>query len=341
MSSVEAGRSRGGRIWRLLLASVALLLLGGVAALTAVYFAFLRDLPDLRNVTDYRPPLASVVYDRSGRVIGEFAKERRRLTPMDQLPRHVVMAFVAGEDKTFFEHSGIDFQAILRAAWSNLVAGETVGGASTITQQTVKGLLLSPERTYRRKIREVILSRRIEQHFSKEEILYLYLNQIYFGHGAYGVGEAARTYFGKDVSQVSVSEAAQLAGLPKAPSRYSPYTNPKRAEQRRRYVLTRMHEDEIIDDAAYESALGEVPKLVEGPWQQDFEAAAYFTEEVRRHLFEVLGGDAVLEGGLRIETTLDAELQRDAVASLRSGLEELDRRQGYRGALRRVEAKAF
>jgi penicillin-binding protein 1A len=341
MSSVDAGRSRGRRIWRLLLASVALLLLGGVAALAAVYFAFLRELPDLHNVTDYRPPLASVVYDRSGRVIGEFAKERRRLTPMDQLPRHVVMAFVSGEDKAFFEHSGIDFQAILRAVWSNLMAGETVGGASTITQQTVKGLLLTPERTYRRKIREVILARRIEQRFTKDEILYLYLNQIYFGHGAYGIGEAARTYFGKDVSLLSISEAAQLAGLPKAPSRYSPFTNPVRAEQRRRYVLSRMHEDKVIDDDQYRTALEEKPKLVSGAWQEDVENAAYFGEEVRRHLFEVLGGDAVLEGGLKIETTLDAELQKAAVVSLRAGLEELDHRQGYRGALRKVAPAKF
>ncbi|HVH19430.1 MAG TPA: transglycosylase domain-containing protein, partial [Myxococcota bacterium] len=265
MGSDTAGRSSGGRFLRLLLVSTALLVVGGLAAMLAVYFAFLRDLPDLRTVADYRPPLASVVVDRHGQEIGEFFVERRRLTPMDQIPRHVVMAFVAGEDKTFFEHSGIDFQAILRAALSNLLAGETVGGASTITQQTVKGLLLSPERTYRRKIREVILARRIEQHFSKEEILYLYLNQIYFGHGAYGIGDAARTYFGKDVSVLTVSEAAQLAGLPKAPSRYSPFTNPRRAEQRRRYVLGRMRDEDFIDETAFEIALASPPVLAEGP----------------------------------------------------------------------------
>jgi penicillin-binding protein 1A len=337
MGSDTAGRSGGRRFLRLLLVSTALLVVGGLAAMLAVYFAFLRDLPDLRTVADYRPPLASVVVDRHGQEIGEFFVERRRLTPLDRIPRHVVMAFVAGEDKTFFEHSGIDFQAILRAALSNLLAGETVGGASTITQQTVKGLLLSPERTYRRKIREVILARRIEQHFSKEEILYLYLNQIYFGHGAYGIGEAARTYFGKDVSVLTVSEAAQLAGLPKAPSRYSPFTNPKRAEQRRRYVLGRMRDEDFIDEAAFATALASPPVLAEGPWRDSFEDAAYFDEEVRRHLFEVLGGDAVLSGGLRIETTLDAELQHAAVTSLRAGLEELDHRQGYRGPLRRIE----
>ena len=337
MSSDTAGRSRGPRFLRLLMLSAALLVLGGAAAMMAVYFAFLRDLPDLRSVSDYRPPVVSVVLDRNGRAIGEFSRERRRLTPLDQIPRHVVMAFVSGEDKSFFEHGGIDFQAILRAALANVMAGETVGGASTITQQTVKALLLSPERTYRRKIREVILARRIEQHFSKDEILYLYLNQIYFGHGAYGIGEAARTYFGKEVSDLSVSEGALLAGLPKAPSRYSPFENPGRADQRRRYVLARMHEDGVIDEPTYRAAVAEQPKLASGKWLDDYADAAYFDEEVRRHLFEVLGGETVLAGGLRIETTLDADLQHTAVASLRNGLEELDHRQGYRGPLRRVE----
>jgi penicillin-binding protein 1A len=339
MSSDETGRSSGRRFLRLLLASLALLVLGGVAAMGAVYFAFLRDLPDLRNVEDYRPRLASVVLDREGRTLGEFFEERRRLTPMQEIPRHVVLAFVAGEDAKFFEHGGIDFQSILRAAWVNLLAGgEIKQGGSTITQQMVKGLLLSPEKRYRRKIREMILARRIEQHFTKDEILYLYLNQIYFGHGAYGIGEAARTYFGKEVSQLSVSEGALLAGLPKAPSRYSPFNSPEQAERRRRYVLDRMLRDEFIDAATFESAKSDPPRLAEGPWQPDHTAAAYFTEEVRRHLFDVLGGEAVLSGGLRIETTLDAEFQKSAVASLRAGLEDLDRRQGYRGPLRRVEA---
>jgi penicillin-binding protein 1A len=340
MSSDETGRSGGRRWLRLLLASLALLVLGGVAAMTAVYFAFLRDLPDLRTIADYRPSLASVVVDRHGKPIGEFFVERRRLTPMEQIPRHVVQAFVSGEDNTFFEHGGIDFRSILRAAWVNLLAGgEMKQGGSTITQQMVKGLLLSPEKKFRRKIREMILARRIEQHFSKEEILYLYLNQIYFGHGAYGVGDAARTYFGKEVSELSVSEGAQLAGLPKAPSKYSPFKAPQRAEQRRRYVLSRMHEDGAIDTPTFQAALADVPKLAEGPWQEDYAAAGYFTEEVRRHLFEVLGGDRVLAGGLRIETTLDADLQRAAVTALRAGLEALDHRQGYRGPLRRVDAK--
>jgi penicillin-binding protein 1A len=216
-----------------------------------------------------------------------------------------------------------------------------VQGASTITQQMVKGLLLTPERTYVRKIREAILARRIEERFSKEEILYLYLNQIYFGQGAYGIGEAARTYYDKPVEALDVSEAALLAGLPKAPSRYSPVAHPVAAEQRRLYVLERMLADGIIDADRYAFAVASPPLLVEPRDFADAGTASYFTEEVRRRLFEELGGELVLRGGLVIETTLDAELQAAAVESMRTGLEDLDHRQGYRGPLRQVTPEQF
>jgi penicillin-binding protein 1A len=329
---MRSGRSR---VARIPLVVAALLFLGGAGATLAFYLAFLSDLPDLRSVADYRPPLASQVFDREGRPIGVYYNQRRRLTAFERVPRHVVQAFVAGEDSTFFEHEGIDYQGILRAAWVNLLAGgETKQGGSTITQQMVKGLLLTPERTYRRKIREMILARRIEQRFTK--IFYLYLNQIYLGHGAYGIGEAALTYYDKEVEDLSVSEGAQLAGLPKAPTRYSPFRSPEEAESRRRYVLSRMWEEGFLDAAAYAEALEDVPVLVESPRTADFAAAAYFTEEVRRYLFDALGSEAVLDGGLRIETTLDIELQKAAVAAVQRGLEDLDHRQGFRGVLRRV-----
>jgi penicillin-binding protein 1A len=322
---------------RILLAAAGLLVMAGIGSAIGFYFAFFRNLPDLRSVEDYRPPLASSVYDRDGRLIAKFYVERRRLTPFEEVPDHVVRAFVAGEDSTFFVHSGIDFISILRAAWVNLRAGgEIKQGGSTITQQMVKGLLLSPERRFRRKIREMILARDIEKRFTKQEILYLYLNQIYFGHGAYGIGEAAHTYFGKEVADLTISEGAMLAGLPKAPSRYSPRANPEQAEQRRRYVLERMHADGFLDDVTYETTLSEVPLLAESDEKEDFAAAAYFTEEVRRYLFDELGGETVLNAGLRIETTLDLDLQQAAVAAVQEGLLDLSRRQGYRGPLRRV-----
>lgn len=331
------------RVLRLLFLLGILLLVAGAAAGYALYAHFVRDLPDFSTIADYRPALASEVYASDGRRIGEFFEERRRLTPLAQVPRHVIQAFVSAEDSAFFQHQGIDLVSIARAAWNNLVVKDGgLQGGSTITQQTVKQLLLSPERTYERKIREMILAYRIEQAFDKREILYLYLNQIYFGEGAYGVGEAARTYFGKDVGEISVSEAAQLAGLPKAPSKFSPRHAPEQAERRRRYVLERMRVDGFFaDDASYERAVAEKPVLAEAPDRVNFATAAHFTEEVRRTLFEKFGGKLVLEGGLKIETTLDLDRQAAAQAALRKGLEALGRRQGYSGPLRRVAPEDF
>lgn len=326
-------------ITRLAFAFVGLLVLvaaGAAGTAIALYLAIVSDLPDLHGIDDYRPPLASTVYDRDGRPIGEFFDERRRLVRLEEIPEHVILAFVAGEDDNFFEHSGIDFRSIMRAAWVDFTAGEIVQGGSTITQQTVKSLLLTPERRFDRKIKEMILARRLEQHLSKDEILALYLNQIYFGGGAWGIGEAARTYFGKPVGELTVSEGAMLAGLPKAPSRFSPLGNFEAAENRRQYVLGRMYAVDFIDQATYDDARAHPPVLKGPPERDDFEAATWFTEEVRRHLFEKLGGDTVLKGGLRIETTLDLHLQRTAEKALRNGVEALDHRQGWRGPVRRV-----
>jgi penicillin-binding protein 1A len=329
-------------ILRTLLGLVALLLVGGATAGFVVYRSLVANLPDLRSLEDYRPPLTTIVLDRNGKPIGEFYEERRRLVALDALPSHVVAAFLAAEDASFFEHSGIDYTSILRAAWANLAAGgEIKQGASTITQQLVKSMLLSPKREYTRKIREMLLAQRIEKRLSKQEILHLYLNQIYFGSGAYGVAEAARTYFGKDVKDIDVGEAALLAGLPKAPTRFSPYQNPTRAEERRQYVLTRLHEDGKIDADALERFLAAPPALRSPAEYADYAQAAYFTEEVRRHLFESLGGERVLKGGLVVETTLDLDLQKIAVSAVRAGLGALDHRQGYRGPVRRIAPAAM
>jgi penicillin-binding protein 1A len=330
------------RVVRMLILLVGLLAMASLGAGFMFYMTFIQDLPDLHSVEDYRPPISSQVLDRDGVPIATYFEQRRRLTPFEAVPTHVVMAFVSGEDSAFFEHSGIDYASIVRAAWVNLRAGgEIKQGASTITQQMVKGLLLTPERNFRRKIREMILARRIEQRFSKEEILYLYLNQIYFGHGAYGIGEAAETYFGKPVGELTISEGAMLAGLPKAPSRYSPFRNPDRSEERRLYVLSRMHADDIIDTASYQAAVAQAPILADVDVTRDDPKALYFTEEVRRYLFESLGGDQVLRGGLTIETTLAVGLQYAAVDAVRQGLQNLDRRQGYRGPVRRVADEAI
>jgi penicillin-binding protein 1A len=328
----------GARIARILLGLVALAALGGAVAAVLVYLALARGLPDLKSLADYRPALTSVVLDRHGVPIGEFYEFRRRLIPLEQVPKPVIQAFLAAEDDAFYEHSGVDYVSILRAAWSNL-RGEKLQGASTITQQTVKQLLLSPERTYTRKIRELILARRLEQRFTKDEILFLYLNEIYFGSGAYGIAEAARTYFAKEVGELGVGEAALLAGMPKAPGRFSPYVNPERAESRRLWVVDRMLEEGFIDEAAHRAA--QPPPPLAAPVSETYQAAAYFTENVRRRLVAKLGNEVVLHGGLVIETTLDAGLQRAAVLALRRGLEAYDQRHGYRGPLRRADRKTL
>lgn len=324
---------------RIVLALVGLVVLvaaGVVGTGLALYLAVVSDLPDLHGIDDYRPPLASTVYDRDGRPIGEFFEERRRLVRLEEIPEHVILAFVAGEDDAFFEHSGIDLRSIFRAAWADIQAREIVQGGSTITQQTVKSLLLTPERRFDRKLKEMILARRLEQELTKDEILALYLNQIYFGGGAWGIGEAARTYFGKSVGELTVSEGAMLAGLPKAPSRFSPLGNYEAANNRRLYVLGRMQALGFIDAPTYEREVAAEP-VIHGPRErEDYAAATWFTEEVRRHLFERLGGDTVLKEGLRIETTLDLDLERTAEKALREGVEALDRRQGWRGPLRNV-----
>jgi penicillin-binding protein 1A len=330
------------RVLRILLLLAFLTLAGGAGAAFVLWNNLVRDLPDLHTLADYRPDLTTRVLDRRGRTIGEFYEQRRQLIALEDVPERVVQAFVAAEDDTFFEHSGIDWPSILRAAWANLQAGgEIRQGASTITQQTVKALLLTPERSFRRKLREMVLARRIEERLTKQQILHLYLNQIYFGSGAYGIAEAAATYFGKSVGELEVGEAALLAGLPKAPGRNSPFLRPERAEERRRYVLERMLHEGAIDRTSYEHAVAHPPVLRALPEREQFPLAAYFTEEVRRRLVERHGGALVLRGGLVIETTLDLDLQRSATSAVRSGLEALDRRQGWRGPLRRVAAAAI
>lgn len=330
-------RSGGIRIALILLLVPVVFAAGGAAV---VYWLLIRDLPDFRNVADYRPPVSSIVLDREGRLIGEFYTDQRRLVPIEEIPRHVKLAFVSAEDGKFYEHQGFDFVAILRAAIANLREGGIAQGASTITQQTVKSLLLSPERTYERKLREILLARRIEQALSKDEILYLYLNQIYFGHGAWGIGQAARSYFGKEAKDLSISEAALLAGLPQRPSAYDPSRNPEAAEARRRYVLGRMLAEGHIDAATHARELASPPVVADHSEHEAFEVAGYFTEEVRRFLYEALGQDAVLEQGLRIETTLDLDLQRVARTAVRRGLVAQDHRHGYRGPVRRTPPDA-
>jgi len=323
--------------------------LGFAAVGGAVVFVSLvwSGLPDVGDLDRYRPPLPSLVLDRTGVTIGRFVAERRQLVSLRDLPPHVVDAILAAEDDGFYRHSGIDVFGMMRAAVKNIQAGRIEQGASTITQQVAKNIFLNPERTYMRKLRDVALALQIEWTLGKDEILEIYLNQIYFGSGAYGIAEAAMTYFGKPVGSLSVSEAALIAGLPPAPSRRSPHVDPVAAEENRRSVVLRMRETGRLTKMEATAALAEKPKVVAPVRTAAFTDAAYFVEEVRQQVFEALGSELVLRGGLRIETTLDAQMQHEAVAAVRRGLDAMkkdgvkDRKgAGPEGALLALDVKS-
>jgi penicillin-binding protein 1A len=318
---------------KFLLILAVLAVLAGIAAV-GTYRYLLSSLPKLITVEDYEPLLVSQVYDRNGKKIGEFFRERRVLIPYKDIPKDVINAFLAAEDDQFFKHSGINYLAILRAFIANVRAGHTVQGASTITQQVTKTLLLTSEKTLLRKVKEALLAQEIEAHLSKEEILYLYLNQIYFGQGAYGIELAAQTYFRKPIQKLSLAEIAILAGLPKAPSAYSPVTNPSRAKERQVYVLNRMAEVGFIKQEVAETAIAAPLKVF---LRENFETyAPFFLETVRLMLNSQIGEDAVLDRGLKITTSLDLTKQLAAQEAVTAGLKELDKRQGFRGAVRNV-----
>ncbi len=287
------------------------------------------------QIEDYKPLVVSEVFDRHGEKIGEFFREKRMLTPYEKIPPHLVQAFISAEDDQFFQHEGINYLAIFRAFVANLKAGRKAQGGSTITQQVARTLLLSSEKTYTRKIKEVMLAKKMEKNLSKEEILYLYLNQIYLGQGAYGVGAAARVYFRKNVEELTVPEAAILAGLPQAPSRYSPIHNPKSAKERQRYVLTRMADVGFISPEDAEKYKNEPVKLY--IWKNFKEIAPYYLETVRQMLVEKVGEEMVLDRGIKVYTGLDLKLQKAAQEQIEAGLRAHDKRQGFRGVEKNLE----
>ncbi len=320
--------------WMIVLVVVLGLFLACGAA--ALWYLWSSNLPYIGSLREYNPPIVSVIYSSDGQVIGRFWEEKRIVIPLEQVPKHVIYAFVAAEDARFFEHKGLDLMGILRALIKNITAGKIEQGGSTITQQVTRSLLLkNTKRTYRRKAREALLSIQIEKNFSKDRILYLYLNQIYLGHGAYGVEAAARTYFGKSASELDLAEAALLAGLPQAPARYSPVTHFERAKARQRYVLQRMREEGYISKEEEIRAYNEELEI-RGSEEDYFHRAPYFTEYVRQYLLKKYGRERLYRGGLKVYTTLDLEMQKAAQAALNKGLRELDKREGYRGPLRHL-----
>lgn len=295
------------------------------------YLYFTWGLPSLERIEDYHPHRVTKAYSHDGQLIGEFYTERRVVVGLERVPKHLINAFLAAEDSRFYEHEGVSYLAIFRAMYKNVMAGRVVQGGSTITQQVAKSFFLTPERKISRKIREAIMAYRIEKHLTKDEILHLYLNQIYLGNGVYGVQTASDAYFGKGVERLTLAEAAILASLPKAPSKYSPFVNPALARNRQVYVLSRMVEEGYIKQAEADKAVAEKIKLNTERRTDALWVGPYFTEHVRRHIEEKYGEDTLYKGGLTVYTTLDVTAQRAANAATSEGLREYDKRHGFRG----------
>ncbi|RAL21700.1 hypothetical protein DL240_12665 [Lujinxingia litoralis] len=335
-------RSAGSRFvsflkWMLVLGILAGL--AGVAGLAGIFYYYGRDLPEILKREDYNPPQVSQVFAAGGELIAEFHTpgERRTLVPLDRIPPVVQNAFMAAEDAEFMTHSGVDYVGLVRAVYYALRYDQGMKGTSTITQQTIKNLMLTPERAYERKIKEMILARELEENLTKEDILYLYLNTIYLGHGTHGVEEASQHYFGKSVSDLNVQEAALLAGLTSGPEANTPFRNPEGAMRRRTYVLRQLWEKGFIEEGVYRDAdkteIEIVPRSTSRP---HLGSAPYFVEHIRQDLMERYGEEKVYTGGLRIHTTLDLDMQLAAERAARQGLRAYDDRRKFFQAQRRL-----
>lgn len=316
---------------RFIFRTIIILSVLGIGLGIGAYLAILEGIPDIEEIKKYAPANGTKVFADDDTLIGELRIEKGIHVPIDQIPEHFINALVSVEDSNFWIHRGIDYIAILRALSKDIISGRMKEGASTITQQLAKVIFLTPEKTILRKLKEVALAFKIEKNLTKEEILELYLNKIYFGHGAYGVQMAAKTYFGKPVSDLNLAESALICGLIKAPSTYSPYSNLDKAKQRQYTVLSRMLKEGYIDQAELDEAYKQ-PLHLSSARSAGY-TPNYFLEYIRKYLEDKYGIDIVYKGGLRVYTTLNKDMERAAARALKKGLEDLDKRQGYRGVL--------
>ena len=310
------------KLFRWLTIAILFCLLMSVIAIGAAWLTYGRDLPDVESLRDVQLQVPLRVFTADRRLIGVFGEKRRIPVAIEDTPACLKEAFIAGEDARFYEHPGVDYQGITRAAWSLLMTGEKSIGGSTITQQLARNFFLTSEKTFTRKIKEAFLALKIERQLDKDQILELYLNKIFLGHRAYGVGAAAEVYYGKSASRLSIAQCAMIAALPKAPSRINPITSPERARERRDYVLNRMLDLDFINQEQYESALREPDRayyhgaIAEIP-------APYVAEMVRTRSLQLLGS-AAYTGGYQVVTTIDSRLQMAANRAVSQGLEEYD-----------------
>jgi penicillin-binding protein 1A len=305
---------------------------------TLLFHYYSHHLPDFTPLKEPNVNAYSIVYSEDDEVVGKFLMDNRIPVSYDQIPKPLVKAIIAAEDAEFFQHKGVDYKGILRAMFKNLLAGKIVQGGSTITQQMTKTFFLTPKRSLLRKLREVAYASGLERDLTKEEILTLYLNNIYLGNGAYGVEAASESYFNKRLDQLNLAEMAMIAGLVKAPSRYSPINSLRRARDRQAYVLTRMVELNFISQEEKEKAL-RIPPKIQSKESAYFSKAPYFTELIRHQVERKFGKGKLYQEGLRIYTPLDLSLQRAAQKSVETGLRELDKREGFRGPIRTVSPR--
>lgn len=305
--------------------------LAGVLTFVVVIAFFSFGLPKIATLADYKPPIPSQILSKDGTVLAEIGKQKRQVATLDEIPQVIIDAFLSAEDSGFYNHEGVDYMGIARAMLANLKAGRVVQGGSTITQQVAKSLLLTNERSVVRKIKDVLLARRIEDRFSKREILFLYLNQVYLGGGYYGVKEAFRGYYGKELTEGTVAESAMIAGLLVAPGKYSPYIHPKFAKKRQGYVLRRMYANKKISEEQFREALAE--KIRYRLRKSNYFKAGYFTDWVRQRVIELVGEENFLTNGFKVVTTIDWELQQVAEKQIALGVRQIDKRQGYKGPL--------
>lgn len=333
-------RKTGKKIFPILLITLAVLALTSMLAFGGYYLYLLASLPKVDRLADYRPPIVSQVFSDDGTLVGEFYLERRTVVPVDKIPKKLIQAFVSAEDSNFFQHKGLDYPGIVRALLKNLISMSKKEGASTITQQVARSMLLTPEKKYSRKIKEAILAKRMEERLSKDEILYIYLNQIYLGGGSYGVEIAAETYFGKEVENLNLAEMAMLAGLTKGPELYSPIKHFDRARERQEYVLQRMVKEGYITEVEAEHARN-TPIVISSLKKMNSAQSAYFLEHIRIQLEAKYGEDLLYKGGMKIYTTMNADMQKAAHENVLSGLKAVDKRQGFRGPVSRLSQEEF
>lgn len=326
------------RSWLQIIFSMGILgILLGVGSVFAIFNYYSNQVPSVEELREYKPPTVTTLYDRNGKLLGEIYEKRRYVREYKDFPPHLVNSFLAAEDANFWEHHGIDYIGIVRAVVRNALKGKKAQGASTITQQVAKNFLLSSEKTYTRKIKEVILAQRIEETFSKEHILFLYLNQIYLGSGAYGVEAAARVYFNKHVEELTLAESAIIAGLPQRPADYSPHIHWEKARMRQEYVLQQLLDKKFIDQATYDDALQTKVRVYkeENPFLTQ---APHYTEYVRRYLVDTYGFDKVYNDGLDVITACDLDLQKVAQESVYENVAKASRSQGYEGPIKTIQA---